>query len=106
MGAFLSCRRWLLQPGGREGDGRLDQADGAQVEATQRGESGLHRGGDVFEAVLGEADAGESSPPLSYSRGDCGFIRPGNVCLSSRGATSATLSSLTLMSLYPPNPPR
>src|SRR5262249_36743244 len=104
MGAFLSCWRWLLWPGGLEGDGRLDQADGAQVEATQRGESGLHRGGDVFEAVLVEADAGQSSPLLDDLRGDCGLIGHWNVSFSSLVATAAMLSSHTRRYEEPPKP--
>ena len=59
MGAFLSCLRWLLRPGSFEGDGGLDEANGTQVEATQRSEGSLHRSGNVLEAVFVE---GHRSP--------------------------------------------
>src|SRR5215831_4909528 len=104
MGASLSCWRWLLWPGGLEGDGRLDQADGAQVEATQRGESGLHRGGDVFEAVLVKADAGQSGPLLNDLGGDLGLVGHGHVSFYSLAATAAILSCHTRRYVGPPKP--
>src|SRR5919108_4224596 len=108
IGASLSCQRWLLRPGGLESDGGLDQADGAQVEAAQRGEGGLHRGGDVLEAVLVEADAGQRGPLLDDLGGDGGLVGHGNTSFS-LVATAAIRSSRTLRlprlgSPWPPSP--
>src|SRR2546428_13877692 len=104
MGVSLSCRRWLPRPGGLEGDGGLDQADGAQVETAQRGESGLHRGGDVLEAVLVEADAGQRCPLLDDLGSDLGLVCHGNASFS-LVATPTMLSSRTLRNLGTPQAP-
>src|SRR2546426_1693175 len=104
MGAALSFLRWLLRPGGLKGDSGLDQANGAQVEAAQRGEGGLHRGSDVLEAVLVEADAGQRGPLLDDLRSDLGFVGHGNASFS-LVATAAIRSSRPRRNVETPQAP-
>src|SRR5262245_12821700 len=79
MGVSLSRWRWLLWPDGLEGDGGLDQADGAQIEAAQWREGRLHGGGNVVEAVLVEANTGQRGPLLDHLGINLGLICHGSV---------------------------